>query len=359
MAFREAQPGGPFRPDSGIIHRLNRSPNLVAKNPSFTPTPSSDIVIGSMAPVDSSAEGIIGQNSSRDGGVLNAAIVHPGRPRTIPDNDTVPAGTPDPRPSRERKGVGKIKGAAIVLVGGTALGAAGLGIMYKTGLLDRLAGNDDSGKATVADAGDLVKSDPPTTTDGKQIVVGDTPTATPVPETPTPEPTVEVAKAIFMSPADATGPYSAKAQQGELTLVDSWTAKGAVDKPAKTAKGTSELIIDGLDIGDTFDSPVMGTVKQVLAGQGNGFTVRSVILDQGNGHELTIIVDFGEKVLVTTGQKITLGSPIIEMQGNMLSPRMGASEEGQIAIYESIKGAGRQNLVSDSEGTRIAIGSAK
>lgn len=358
MAFREAQPGGSFKPEGLIIQRLNRASVPVAKNPDFTPSPSSDIVRGTrMSPIDSSAEAMIGQNTTRDGGILNATIAHPGRPHALPDNGNAPARTPEQRPRREKKSTGKAKAAAIVIGGGTLLGGTSLAVMYETGLLDALAGNGDSNKTIVRDAGDLAKSNPPTTPDGKQIIIGETPTANPTnaEKTVTAAPTPDAPRTVAWTKDQIDAAQREATAQGKISMVNTWADQGmmAVDS-ISAANGKSIIVITkdpSLPSSETpvYESSFEGTVTDIVGG-----SAANVVYITVNGQEVKIYFDASVKPLVQKGQKVTYGTQIVPM-GAQLTSSLGFKDAGNIAIIAANGSLTHANILHDQNGADVTL----
>lgn len=239
-----------------------------------------------------------------------------------------------------------VKIVAGVTLATTAAVGGGFAIADQMGAFD--TGTPDQGHTLVV---------PPTPTPDK--IPG---TAIPTPtntETPKSTPTPEKTKTVGWSMEQI-----AKAQKDALTnnkvlFADTWTENGGKAQEAKSGIDRPLLVLDFDEKpeGKTFVSPISGvvTTSNARVTLNDGTKIRTISI-MVNNIEVGIYTDIDSKILVEYGQKISLGTPLIELSGNPIPQGAHFSKPGYVALSDSTNfSISKDSILHDENGANVAI----
>lgn len=249
--------------------------------------------------------------------------------------------------SSERHG-GISKAATVALAGVVAAGGIAA---YEA---SQSFTNSNQPAATV-DVGDLAKNTPPTI-NGRQVVVGETPTAKPT-EAPTATSTPEKPKTVAW-----TTDQIAKAQQealanNKILFADTWSVDGGTATDTQTARKFPAIIIDynTNPEGKVFNSPISGTVSNALGILSDGTKLREFFIKNGS-IEVEIIAAIESQPIVQNGQNISTGEALMTLSGNRIPDVTGFSKPGYV-MEEDVTNfkSTTADILHDQNGTLVTL----
>jgi len=261
--------------------------------------------------------------------------------------------TPTAKP-QTRFGQSKIMIGAEVVGGLTLVGTAFAAI--KTDAFGLFSNNSKTDKAITTDAGDLGKGTPPTLDNGKAVVVGETPTASPT-EAPRATPTPEKIKTVPWTIEEITKEQNEALADNKIIYLDTWSTGGGILEGFKNSLDKPLLIInyDTKPEGKTLKSPISGTVTGIgLTVSGNGAKTRAIFITNGKV-EVEFVVDVDSTVNVKQDQKITTGTDLITLSGNPI-PEGKFSKPGYVVFGDVTNFTSTtQDLLRDGNGTLVTL----
>ncbi len=131
----------------------------------------------------------------------------------------------------------------------------------------------------------------------------------------------------------------AKAQQeallnNKILFLDTWSADGGKVLDAKNYKNLPTLVVNYVTKpeGKIFDSPISGTVSGVgITILSDGTKLKALFITDGK-IEVELTVDFDSNILVKNDQKVTAGTPLITLSGNLVPSVAGFSKPGYVVM---------------------------
>ncbi|MGE5041610.1 MAG: hypothetical protein ACM3IJ_01770 [Candidatus Levyibacteriota bacterium] len=236
------------------------------------------------------------------------------------------------------------------VAGAAALAAAGVGAYEVTQGQD--SGTDKGAVVNIS----TPDSTAPTTTDGKQIVVGETPTAKPT-EAPTATPTPEKPKTVAWTLDQITAAQQEGLKNNKVLYADTWTEDGGKADDAKNVAGNVSVIVnyEQNPEGKVFRSPIAGTVTSIGVTVAAGDVRTRTIFVQVGGKEIEFITDFSSTINVQRNQKITPGTSLITLTGTPI-PSGKFSKPGFVLFADVTNfDSTTENIIKDASGTTVTL----
>lgn len=225
-------------------------------------------------------------------------------------------------------------------------GIVGVGGVAVVKISQLFKGNGENNDSAVTIVRDTAPTAAPAAGEDMQKTDVATPVAIATPDA-TKVATPEAPKVVFWTADQIRQAQQDALAQGKVLLLDTWSDRGGVPKEAKSYRDNPVLIIDNLGK-QTLNSPVVGQVKGISIGVGNnGPDMRFLYIQFGN-RVIQFAVDISNTILVTSGQKVDINTPLVDLSGRMLAASLLLSQTGQVEINDDTVLSSAINTLVDS-----------